>query len=168
MALCRLPSSRFILHSANALVLISVKVQEASKFPDIKIVNFDWLTASIESQIRADETQFEFGQTGPNEDGTKSSMGASPSKVSKSKGKKRARSPTPIEEDPSDVDEAGEKPYSDVDEAGEKPHSDVDEAGEQPPTKKHKDVQRAKSGSLLIPVDETCPLAGKNSDCALF
>ena len=99
MAFCSLPSSRFILHSANALVLISVKVQEASKFPDIKIVNFDWLTASIESQIRADETQFSFGQTGPNEDGTKSSMGASPSKVSKSKGKKRARSPTPIEED---------------------------------------------------------------------
>lgn len=36
------------------------------------------------------------------------------------------------------------------------------------PVKKHKDGQRAKSGSLQIPVDETCPLAGKISGCKLF
>lgn len=148
MALCSLPSSRFILHSANALVLISIKVQEASKFPDIRIVNFDWLTASVNSQIRADENEFSFVQTASDEDGPTSSVGATSSKVNdtKGKGKKRLRSPTPIEEDP----------------------SDVDEAVQEPPTKKHKDVQRAKSGSLRIPVDETCPLAGKTSDCELF
>ena len=58
----------------------------------------------------------------------------------KGKGKKRARSPTPVIEDP----------------------SDVDDSGEQPPTKKQKDAQKAESSSLLIPVDETCPLAGEN------
>ena len=37
-------------------------------------------------------------------------------------------------------------------------------AVEEPPKKRYKDVQRATSRSLLIPVDETCPLAGKTSD----
>ncbi len=129
-------------------MLVSVKVQEASKFPDIKIVSLDWLTASISSQIRADEAQFSFGQTGSIQGDDTNSMGSTPSEQddTKSKGKKRLRSPTPIEDDP----------------------SDADEAVEQPPTKKHKDVQRAKSGSLLIPVDETCPLAGKPSNCEIF
>lgn len=150
MALCSVPSSRFILHSANALVLVSVKVQEASKFPDIKIVSFDWLTTSIKGQIRADETQFSFDQTSSNPDDTTSSMGHSHSKQNDTKGKgtKRPRSPSPIND------------YS----SG----SDAEEAEEQPPVKRHKDVQRATSGSLIIPVDETCPLAGKDSpDCEL-
>ncbi|KAL9133352.1 MAG: hypothetical protein Q9175_005473 [Cornicularia normoerica] len=114
--------------------------KEASKFPDIKIVSFDWLTASINSQVRADEAQFSFGQSDSIQDVAASSMGPTPSQQNDTKGKcrKRPRSPTPIEEIP----------------------SDVDEALEEPPAKKHKDVQRAKSGSLLIPVDETCPLAG--------
>lgn len=137
-----------MLHSANALVLVSVKVLEASKFPDIKIVSLDWLMASANSQIRADEAQFSFGQAGHNKEDAISSLDKTPSKQndSKGKGRKRPRSPTPIEEDP----------------------SDVDEAVEQPPTNKHKDVQKAKSGSLLISVDERCPLAGQPFDRELF
>ena len=61
-------------------------------------------------------------------------------KGTKGKGRKRPRSPTPIEEQPLGVEVA------------------------QPPTKKQNDVQTAKSNSLMIPVDETCPLAGKVSD----
>lgn len=143
MALGSLPSSRFILHSTNALVLVCVKVQEASSFPDIKIVSFDWLTASISSQTRADEAQFSFGQTSSNQDDAASSMGHTNSEEngSKSKGRKRPRSPTPINDEPS---------Y-------------VEEAEDQPPVKKYKDVQRAKSRSLVIPMDGTCPLTGKPS-----
>ena len=148
MALFSLKSSRFILHSANALVPVSLKVQEASKFPDIKIVTIDWLTASINSHVRADEAQFSFGQKDTNQDDTMSSMSLTSSKQNdtKGKGKKRPRSPTPIEED----------------------FSDIDETAEMSPKKRHKDVQKAKSGSLLIPVDETCPLAGKTADRKLF
>ena len=137
-----------MLLSANALVLVSVKVLEASKFPDIKIVRLDWLMASTNSQIRADEAQYSFGQTGPNKEDAMSSMGKTTSKQndSKGKGRKRPRSPTPVEEDP----------------------CPIDEAVEQPPTKKHKDVQKAKSGSLLILVDERCPLAGQPFDRELF
>lgn len=129
-------------------MLVSIKVKEASKFPDIKIVSFDWLTASINSQVRADEAQFSFGQSDSSQDVAASSMDPTPSQQNdtKGKGRKRPRSPTPIEEIP----------------------SDVDEALEEPPAKKHKDVQRAKSGSLLIPVDETCPLAGKTSNLEFF
>lgn len=117
-----------------------MKVQEASKFPDIKIVNFDWLTSTVNSQIRANEAQFSFNQTGSSQDEAMSSTGPTPSKKNdtKGKGRKRPRSSTPVEVDP----------------------SEVDEPVEQSPTKKHKDVQKAKSGSLLIPTDETCPLAG--------
>ena len=145
MATCSLSSSRFILHSANALVLVSIKVQEASKFPDIKIVSFDWLLTSINSHVRADETKFSFGQGNTSLDNATSPKGHIPSQQNdtKSKGRKRPRSPTPIEED----------------------SSDVEDSEEQAPTKKHKDVQMATSGSLLIPVDETCPLAGKTHYC---
>lgn len=144
MAHCNLPSSRLILYSANALVLVSIKVQEASRFPDIKIVSFDWFMTSINSHVRADETYYSFDQTDSNSDDTTSSNGQIPSQHNdaKSKGRKRPRSPTPIEEDP----------------------SDVEDFEEQAPAKKHKDVQIATSGSLLIPVDETCPLAGKAHD----
>ena len=58
-------------------------------------------------------------------------------KGTKGKSRKRPRSPTPIEERPLNVQV------------------------EQPSIKKQKDVQTAKSDSLMIPVDETCPLAGK-------
>lgn len=63
------------------------KVQEASKFPDIKIVNFDWLTTSINSQLRADEAQFSFDQTPSSPDDTTSSMGPTNSKQNGSRGK---------------------------------------------------------------------------------
>lgn len=139
MALCSLPSSRFILHSANALVFVSVKVKEASQFPDIKIVNFDWLISTVNSQVRADEAQFSFDQTGSSQYAARNSMSPTPSKKNtKGKSRKRPRSPTPVESDPFDVDKPAESS----------------------PTKRHKDVQTAKSNSLLIPVDETCPLAG--------
>ena len=62
----------------------------------------------------------------------------------KGKGKKRPRSPTPISEQALAVEV------------------------EQPSTKKRNDVQTAKSDSLMIPVDETCPLAGKESDHSCF
>ena len=146
MAFCSVPSSRFILHLANALIPVSVKVLEASRFPDIKIVSFDWLTASISGRTRADETQFSFGQTSSNPDDTTRSMSPTHSKQKGSK--KRPRSPSPISDGSS--------------------KTDAEEAEEQPPVKRHKDVQRAKSGSLIIPVDETCPLAGKDfPDCEL-
>lgn len=151
MAVCSLPSPRSNLHSANAVVLGSVKVQEASKFPDIKIVNFDWLMTSINSQLRADEAQFSFDQTPSSPDDTTSSMGPTNSKQngSRGKGRKRPRSPSPINDHSSE--------------------SGAEEAEEQPTAKRHKDVQRANSGSLVIPVDETCPLAGKDSpNCGLF
>lgn len=144
MALCSSPSSRFNLHSTNPLVLVSIKVQQASKFPDIKIVSFDWLLTSINSRVRADEAQFSYDQTGSNHATAASLKSPPPSKQNDTKGKcrKRPRSPTPIEESP----------------------SDVEEPKVESPTKKHKDVQKATSGSLLIPVDETCPLAGKTSE----
>ena len=66
--------------------------------------------------------------------------GKDPVKGIKGKGKKRPRSPTPIREQALAVEV------------------------EQPSTKKRNDVQTAKSNSLMIPVDETCPLAGKISD----
>ena len=125
-----------------------MKVQEASRFPNIKIVNFDWLTASTNSQSRADEAQFSFGQTDSNRNDATNSMGPTLSKESeiKGKGRKRPRSPTPI----------GDEPFN----AGE--------AMQNPSTKRHKDVQRATSSSLLIPVDETCHLAGKVFDRKCF
>lgn len=144
MAHCSLSSSRLILYSADALVLVSIKVQEASKFPDIKIVSFDWLMTSIKSHVRADETQFTFDQADPSPDKATSPKGHVPSQHNdtKGKGRKRPWTPTLIEEDP----------------------SDVEDFEEQAPAKKHKDVQIATSGSLLIPVDETCPLAGETHD----
>ncbi|KAM0804195.1 putative poly-ribose polymerase [Usnea florida] len=116
------------------------KVQEASKFPDIKLVSFDWLTASIDTQTRADEAQFSFSQLNSSHDVATDSVGSALSKQkdTKGKGKKRPRSPVPMEEESSDA-------------------KDLPEAS---PIKKHREVQRAKSGSLLIPVDETCPLTG--------
>ena len=147
-ALCNSQLSRINLHSANALVLVPFTVQEASKFPDIKFVSFDWLTASIDSQTQADEAQFSFSQPNSSHDVATDSMRSAPSKQkdTKGKGKKRLRSPTPMEED----------------------SSDAKDLPEESPMKKHKEVQRAKSGSLLIPVDETCPLTGKISDGELF
>ena len=144
MVYCSLSSSRLILYSANALVLVSIKVQEASKFPDIKIVSFDWFMTSINSHVRADETHYSFDQAESSPDNTTSSKGQTPPQHSdtKSKGRKRPRSPTPIEEGP----------------------SDLEDSEEQAPAKKHKDVQIATSSSLMIPVDETCPLAGKTHD----
>lgn len=122
------------------LTFVSITVKEARKFPDIKLVNFDWLTASINSRRRADESQFAF-EADYNPDDATNSPGPTPFQQNKGKGKKRQRSPSPIEKD----------------------SSDAEESVEQPPTKRHKDVQKAKSASLLIPVDETCPLAGKTS-----
>ena len=135
--------SHFIIHPANALVLVPITVQEASKFPEIKLVSFDWLTASIDTQTRADEAQFSFNQTNSSHDVATKSVGSAPSKQkdAKGKGKKRLRSPVPMEED----------------------LSDAKELPADSPMKKHREVQRAKSGSLLIPVDETCPLTGKIS-----
>ena len=123
-------------------MLVPVTVQEASKFPDIKLVSFDWLTASIDTQARADEAQFSFSQLNSSHNVVTVSVGSAPSKQKDTKGKakKRLRSPIPMEED----------------------SSDAKELPENPPVKKHREVQRAKSGSLLIPVDETCPLTGKN------
>ena len=124
-------------------MLVPVTVQEASKFPDIKLVSFDWLTASIDTQTRADEAQFSFSQLSSSHDVATDSVGSALSKQkdTKGKGKKRPRSPVPMEEESSDA-------------------KDLPEAS---PIKKHREVQRAKSGSLLIPVDETCPLTGKIS-----
>ena len=140
MALCSLPSARFILYSTNALAIVSVLVQEASKFPDIKIVNFDWLTATINSRVRADEANFALGQTDVDcNNATNSSVPPAPKQNDvKSKSRKRLRSPTPSE--------------------GEFSNSEDFES--QAHIKKPKDVQRASSSSLFIPVDETCPLAG--------
>ena len=124
-------------------MLVPVTVQEASKFPDIKLVSFDWLTASIDTQTRADEAQFSFSQLNSSHDVATESVGSAPSKQkdTKGKGKKRLRSPVPMEED----------------------FSDAKELPTDSPMKKHREVQRAKSGSLLIRVDETCPLTGKIS-----
>ena len=71
-----------------------------------------------------------------------SSKGLKPSKPKETKGKKRRRSSISKEDAPSNVEDSG-----------------VDVS-----VKRHKDVQTATSRSLLIPVDETCPLAGKKSD----
>lgn len=144
MAHCNLSASRRILQFANALLLVSIKVQEASRFPDIKIVSIDWFMTSLKSHVRADENNYSFDQSDSSPDDTTSSNGHIPSQHNdgKSKGRKRPRSPTPIEEDP----------------------SDIEDSEEQAPAKKHKDVQIARSGSLLIPVDETCPLTGKTHD----
>ena len=122
-------------------MLVPVTVQEASKFPDIKFVSFDWLAASIDTQTRADEAHFSFSQLNSSHDVATDSVGSAPSKQKDTKGKakKRLRSPISMEED----------------------SSDAKELPEETPMKKHREVQRAKSGSLLIPVDETCPLTGK-------
>ena len=119
-------------------------VLEAGSFPDINIVSFDWLTASIDSHVLANEAQFSFTQTGPSQSNAKSSKDLTPSKQkeTKGKGRKRPRSSISIEDDPSDVDD-----------------SEVNLTA-----KRHKDVQIATSSSLQIPVDETCPLAGKAPD----
>ncbi|CAF9916233.1 MAG: hypothetical protein ALECFALPRED_010570 [Alectoria fallacina] len=129
-----------LITTAQSIEAQTEKVQEASNFPDIKIVSFDWLTASISSQTRANEAQFSLGQTDSNQDDAASSMGHTNSEenATKGKGRKRSRSPAPINDKP----------------------PEVEEAKDQPSVKKYKDVQRAKSGSLVIPVDETCPLAG--------
>ena len=125
-------------------MLVSTIVLEAGRFPGINIVSFDWLTASIDSHIRADEAQFSFTQTDSSRSNATSSKDLTPSKQkeTKGKGRKRPRSSTSIEDDASDVDGSEVKLTA----------------------KKHKDVQTATSSSLLIPVDETCPLAGKTPD----
>ena len=145
LLLVRLPSSSsYLLHSANGSVLVSMIVLEAGRFPDINIVSLDWLRASIDGHVRADEAQFSFTQTSSSRGNATSSKGLTPSKQKETKGKgsKRPRSSTSIEDDPSDVED------SEV-------HVTV---------KRHKDGQTATSSSLLIPVDETCPLAGKTPD----
>ena len=136
--------SSYLLHSANALVLVAMIVLEAGGLPAINIVSLDWLTASVDSHVRADEAQFSFDQTDSSRSNATGSKGLTPSKQkeTKGKGRKRPRSPTSIEDDPSDVED-----------------SEVHVTA-----KRHKDVQTATSSSLLIPVDETCPLAGKTPD----
>lgn len=145
MALCSLCSSCLNLRSADALVLVSVKVQEARKFPDIKIVSFDWLTASVDNQIRADEAHFSFGELGSDQDdGPRSTSPMPPiQKDTKGKGRKRPRTPALIEEDESHY---------------------IETPAEWRQKKRYREMQRAKSGSILIPVDEACPLAGNTSD----
>ena len=125
------------------------KVEEASKFPDIKIVSFDWLMASINSHVRADEARFSLGPTIPNRDSAMSAKSSPSSKQSetKGKGKKRPRSPSPMAMDGDLLDVADSEALS--------------------PIKKHKDVQTARSNSLLVPVDETCPLAGRTPTASL-
>ena len=116
-------------------------VIEARVFPGINIVSFDWLTASIDSHLRADEAQFSFNQTNSSRSNATSSKGLTPpkQKETKGKGRKRPRSSASIEDDPSDVED---------------PEVHVT-------AKRHKDVQTATSSSLMIPADETCPLTGK-------
>ena len=125
-------------------MLVSIIVLEASIIPDVNLVSLDWLTASIDSHVRADEAQFSFTQTDSSRPNATSSKGLMPSKEkeTKGKGRKRPRSSTSIEDHPSDVED-----------------SEVHVTA-----KKHKDVQLATSSSLLIPVDETCHLAGKIPD----
>ena len=72
----------------------------------------------------------------------KETKGKGPSKSTETKGKKRCRSSISEDDDPSNVEDSGVNVS----------------------VKRHKDVQTATSRSLLIPVDETCPLAGKKFD----
>ena len=84
-------SSSYLLHSANALVLIFMIVNEARRYPGINIVSFDWLRTSIDSHVRADEAQFSLRET--------DSSGLAPSKQKETKGKGS------IEDDSSDVED---------------------------------------------------------------
>ena len=144
LLVCLPSSSSYLLYSANGSVLVSMIVVEAGRFPDINIVSLDWLRASIDGHVRADEAQFSLTQTNSSRSIATSSKGLAPSKQEETKGKgsKRPRSSTSIEDGPSDV---------------------VDSEAHVT-AKRHKDGQTATSSSLLIPIDETCPLAGKTPD----
>ena len=104
-------------------MLVSLTVKQAGGFPNIKLVNYDWLITSITNKLKSDESNFQF---------------ATKAAETNSKGKKRARSETPVKVNPI-----------------------AHESPDGPPAKKQKDGNKAKSSSLRIPLDETCNAPGK-------
>ncbi|KAK4696850.1 hypothetical protein P7C71_g1138, partial [Lecanoromycetidae sp. Uapishka_2] len=97
----------------------STKVKQAAEVTDLRIVSIDWLRASTNGNVKADEDAFPVGKAGGKPD---------------IKGKKRARSATPLQVDTT--------------------------YGDTPPAKKSKQGNKAKSKSLRIPLDDTCSLGG--------
>lgn len=149
---------------ANAQILSLSLVMQATQFPQVKLVNYQWLGHTIALQQLQDEATYEIDASvatnapsakaaSPSDAAATHSTRATSSPISTkspaaasatavTKGKKRARNEMlaiPVYEDSSADEE------------------DADHS----PTKKRKDGQKAKSSSLRVPVDEHCPLAGK-------
>ncbi|MCJ1453687.1 hypothetical protein MMC28_004035 [Mycoblastus sanguinarius] len=76
----------------------SLKFKQAGEASDVKIVTYDWLLASANNKLKADEGAFSIVQPVSSQNGRST------------KGKKRAHSPTPVKTDSSDEDTDSKPP----------------------------------------------------------
>ncbi len=136
---------------------ITVAVKQALKRPEVKIVNLQWLLDSIQQSQKVSEATYQLSATNssvsPGPGQTKSQKGKQDNKMNMTappKVPKRARKSANAD--------GGMAPDAAVN-PGVAESSEDDETGE-PPAKKQKDGQKAQSGSLIVPVDEGCGLAG--------
>ncbi|MCJ1433535.1 hypothetical protein MMC27_002898 [Xylographa pallens] len=144
------------------------KVKQAAEYPDIKLVNLDWLLESIETQSKVDEHSYLMTKSDFTGTKSHSPMTKSDSTVTKSGSTVQKSNSTVTKSDSaaakSDITtttknkDNGKKRTRD--ERIKEEHADEAETAALPAAKKQKDSQKAKSKSLNIPVDEGCSLAG--------
>lgn len=170
-------------------------VRQAVNIPDIKIVSYEWLLKSIEGQKKEDENKYQLAQSGdsdtPKIDIADENKARSPTPTESeiqaeekppesilknkkaAKGKKRARSPTLVEEEEGvkaedkAEDKAPEKKRIKKTGKGKKRaqspalakaeslvKGEQEEVTQESPDKKQKDGQKVKNPALRVPVDE--------------
>ena len=78
--------------------VLTTTVKQAGEASDVKIVTYDWLLASANNKLKADEGAFSIVQPVSSQNGRST------------KGKKRAHSPTPVKTDSSDEDTDSKPP----------------------------------------------------------
>ena len=124
-------------------------VKQAAEFPDIKIVGLDWISDSLEAKEVVDEAKYLMNQTN--------------SSVIKDEDDAKEEADVKHEDDTKDEGSGNKKKRSRNEKVKmSSPESDEDK---KPPVKKQKgtskDVQKVKSSTVNIPVDEGCTLGGE-------
>ena len=151
------------------IILIARSVKQAAEYPNIKVVNLDWILESFERQTKTDEKAYLMTTS----DSTVAQADTTVSKLD-STIKRLDSTVTKSDSTVMKSDSAAAKPDSAAttknndkgkkrtrEESIKEEHSDVDKADAPPATKKQKDGLKAKAKSLTIPVDEGCSLAGE-------
>ena len=153
------------------------KVNEAKKRPEIKIVNYDWLSKSFNSKTKVRETSYLLisGDDTDQDMGNADTVVASSTQPSGSN--KRSRNSKgvngsgdgsgAVSGDDADAAPVSKKTKQSADDISVKQSADGISAKQSADgisalkTSKPKDGQKAKSASLNVPIDEHCTLGGR-------